>query len=160
MNSDDDRLEGTLSRAVEFMDPLPSWLVPPAVAAHAMRSVDDELARLTFDSLAGPLLVRTGGGTRLLAYECGGTTVEVEVVHSGAGTTIVGRLVPPRPAEIIVETGTAAGTGIGGSRVAVRTDSLGRFTCGGVSPGPFRLRCRLDDTVVVTEWTGDWWPSR
>jgi hypothetical protein len=113
--------------------------------------VDDELARLTYDSLAGPLLVRTGGGTRLLAYECGGTTVEVEVVRGGAASTIVGRIVPPRPAEITVESGTKIG-----GRLAVATDSLGRFTCGGVSPGPFRLRCRLDDSVIVTEWTGGW----
>jgi hypothetical protein len=156
MNSEDDRFEGTLSRAMEFLDPLPSSLIPPAVAAHALRAVDDELARLTFDSLTGPLLVRTGGGTRLLAYECGGTTVEVEVAHSGVASTIVGRLVPPRPAEITVETGTGIGDRLRGARTAVSTDSLGRFICVGVSPGPFRLRCRLDDTVVVTEWTGGW----
>lgn len=142
-----DELRAVLGRA----DPVPPEVVEAARAAFGWRRLDAELAELLHDSsldeerLAG---VRGGVGRsdpRLLTFEAGPLTVEVEVAAVGARRRLVGQLVPAQPA--VVEVRHAGGT------VAARADELGRFAAGGIEPGPVSLRCRpAAGAAVETTW--------
>ncbi len=41
---------------------------------------------------------------------------------------------------------------IGGRRIDVVSDALGRFAADDVEPGPVSLRCHVGDRVVETDW--------
>ncbi|MEV0587543.1 hypothetical protein [Nonomuraea sp. NPDC050310] len=144
MTEDDDMLENDLRRAAEFLDPVPAALLDSAVAAFTLRSLDAELATLTFDSLAEAAAVRSGGGVRVLGFSSGEHQVEVELSFTDGSGRLVGAVEPPEPAEVVVE-------GASWSR-AVRADALGRFTCAGLASGPLSLRVRLAAGELRTEW--------
>ncbi|WP_405147563.1 hypothetical protein OG589_08090 [Sphaerisporangium sp. NBC_01403] len=138
-------LEEALRHAAALFDPVPSDLVQTAVEAYTLRTMDAELAALTFDSLAEPAPVRGGGGDepRLVTFHALGVTIDVEVTVMGAIGRVLGQVIPAQPAEIEVR-GRRPGT--------VTADGMGRFVCDRVPSGPFSLRCRLASAVVVTEW--------
>jgi hypothetical protein len=139
----DDELEDALGAAAALFDPVPSWLLHIVLEAYTFRTRDAELADLTFDSLADPQLVRGGDQPRLLTFGGVGITVDVEVIRTDTGYRVIGRLIPPQRAEIEIR---------GRPPAAVTADPLGRFTCDRVSTGPFSLRCRLEDTALITPW--------
>lgn len=137
-----DALETRLRRAAELADPVPASLTDAALAAFALRTLDAELARLTFDSLVEGAGAVRGDGPRTLTFTTGEVTVEVEL----ADGRLVGQLLPAAgPAEIEVRRTSGA--------ITVRADDLGRFAVEPFGPGPFSLRCRLSpDRTVVTDW--------
>ncbi|MBO3748429.1 hypothetical protein J5X84_20330 [Streptosporangiaceae bacterium NEAU-GS5] len=144
----DDELEDALRRAAAIMDPVPSHLLQSATEAYVLRTLDAELAALTFDSVTEPSPVRAGEGARLLTFEAGGTTIEVELTFAGDVGALVGQIMPPQAAEVEVE-GGAEGWG---ERLVLYADPLGRFAWDRLRRGPVSLRVRLGDGVVATEW--------
>lgn len=141
-----------LRAVAQRMDPVPDQVIDGARAAYTWRTVDAELAELSYDSmldehrLAG---VRggAGAGARALSFEGPEFSVELEVVVDGPLRRLVGQLVPPDPADIEVR---HAG---GLSRVAA--DEVGRFAAAGVVPGPVSLRVLLAAAAappVETAW--------
>ena len=146
--SADERLLAELRDLFQRADPPPAPVVEAAKGGYVWRTVDDELATLTLDSLVdGPLAgVRGTGEPRSLRFEAPGLTIEVEVSGSGAEPRrVLGQLVPPRAASIEASQPGGAST--------VEADELGRFAIEGLRPQPLRLRCHLaGHGPVATEW--------
>lgn len=140
---DDAQLLGDLRRAVAQIDPLPPRLVEVARAAYVWRTVDEELAHLQFDSLAGSeVLVRSDSATGVhLSFATPQASIEVEVTEEA----IVGQVVPAGAVEVSLLLSS-------GERVATPCDELGQFTFGAKPSGPVRLVARFDRGDVVTEW--------
>ena len=144
----DDQLLAQLGAALDAVDPVPEHVLDAAKAAFTWRTIDAELASLVFDSAAEDLIgVRSAETPRQLTFSSPGFEVEL-IILSDATRRLVGQLVPPQPAEIVLHHET-------GER-AVRSDSLGRFTIDDVPVGSVRLTCRLqgeNGPAVQTEWT-------
>jgi hypothetical protein len=123
-------------------DPPPPRLIETAKAAYVWRTIDEELAHLEFDSLAGSdVLVRSGGSSGVhLSFATPEASIEVEVTDGG----LVGQVVPPAT-EVCLLLGS-------GQRIETACDELGQFTFERQSSGPVRLVARLAGGDVVTEW--------
>lgn len=144
-------LEEELRRAAASLDPVPPELLRAAADAFSWRTVDAELAELVYDSLldqAGPSLVRGPQDRRLLSFQAGAVTIDLQVTRKGSARDLIGQLAPPQQASIEIR----AGSGI----VTVDADELGRFRAGSVPAGPMSLRCRLaaagTGPAVSTDW--------
>jgi hypothetical protein len=158
--SDDDAVEQQLRGLLAKVDPVPERVVEAGRGAFAWRTIDAELAELTalaeltHDSLVddelAPAGVRGQAGPRTLTFESPVLTLEVEVSGTGGEMRrLVGQLVPPSAAEILVE--HRAGGAPGAAGVA---DELGRFVIEAVRAGDARLRFTLaDGSAVRTKWT-------
>ena len=140
----DTHLLGELRSAMREHDPVPQSVIDAATGAFAWRTIDAELAALSYDSfledkeLAG---VRSGGDSaRMLTFDAAELTVEIEVEHG----RVIGQLVPPQAGEVQVRHS--------GGSVTVHADERGRFSCDGVPRGPFSLRCLTAATPIVTDW--------
>ena len=119
-----------------------------ATSRLALRSVDDELAALVYDSMIDDDLlanVRSGAGAvRQLTFAAADLVLEVEV--SGA-RYLVGQVVPPQAA--VVELRHRGGN------AEVETDALGCFHVPVVPDGPVSFRCRTVGATtdpVATSW--------
>jgi hypothetical protein len=142
---DDEQLLVALRAALDGSDPIPERVVVAARDAFAWRTIDAELAALSYDSLldnkelAG---VRSGSDSaRMLTFESDQLTVEVEVEHG----RLMGQLVPPQPGAVEVRHA--------GGSLTVQADEIGRFVAEPVARGPFSLRCRTSAaTAIVTDW--------
>ena len=118
--TDDDALLADLGELLRSRNEPPPELVEAGKALYTWRTVDAELAELSFDSLvdAGST-TRAGDGPRLLVFAAGEHTVDVEVLDDPTGRRLIGQLSPPGPAEVRLRTG---------AEVADTTaDDLGRF---------------------------------
>lgn len=146
----DATLYGELSTLLRSVDPVPAHVVEAARASIGWRDLDSELARLTADSMLVGADVRGEQG-RLLSYEAGDRTIEVEVGESGGGLRIIGQLVPPQAARVRVE--QPAGS------VEVTADPLGRFTVRDLPPGLTRFACQplaADDQPAGSAYHSEW----
>ena len=152
---DDDKLEQELRQAERLLDPVPARLLRGAVDIFSWRTIDAELAALTFDSAdaSSAAAVRGSGGTeapevagspRLLTFDAGEVSIELELAGSAAARAITGQLVPAQPAEIELR--------LGDQRLTATADSFGRFEVIARGSGPISLRFRLADSEIVTEW--------
>jgi hypothetical protein len=146
--SDHDLME-ELRLAGLVADPVPERVVFAAKASLAWRTIDAELAELTYDSAFDDdrrALVRGAATARLLTFAADGLTVDVEVESTDRELRLVGELAPGQRAVIIV--GHAEGT------TEVETDDDGRFRTEGVPAGPVSLSVRLvtGGAMVQTEW--------
>ena len=147
---DEERMLDELRQAAARIDPVPEAVLAAARDAFTWRTIDAELAQLTYDSLLDerPLAGVRGWGPRTLSFSGGGITVEVEVAEHGRQRAIEAQLVPSRSAEVTVDHA--------GGRSVVRADELGRFAVDDVEAGRVRLRIRFDDRSRVpalhTEW--------
>ncbi|MFI8203011.1 hypothetical protein [Streptomyces sp. NPDC085937] len=139
---DDELLEEELRQAAAVLDPVPAALLQSAVDAFALVDLDARVAELTFDSLADAIPVRGAADTaRMLTFTAGEVTLDVEVTEEG----LIGQVLPPGPARIEVLDGPRPAA-------SVTADDMGRFTADTAPSGPFALRLRTADDVVVTEW--------
>ncbi|MFV8189476.1 MULTISPECIES: hypothetical protein [unclassified Streptomyces] len=137
-----DLLEEELRRAATILDPVPPELRQIAVEAFALHDLDAQIAELTFDSVVDAIPVR--GATdvpRMLTFHAGGVTVDVELTVQG----LMGQVLPPQTAGIEVLSGPVSGS-------PLETDALGRFTYDRPLAGPFALRLRTGEGVLVTDW--------
>jgi len=142
--SDDDQLQADLQRALSEAA-VDDAVVDAAKAAFAWRTVDEELAALTYDSLLDEgASVRSGSGTaelRSLAFESGSVTVELDV----SPTRIVGQLVPGRQGVIVLQSPS-------GEVGRVSSDDAGYFAIAAPTEPLVRVRCTTDLGSVVTDW--------
>lgn len=157
--TDEIEFEKELRAAAARFDPVPAELLQYAIEGFRWRTIDAELAKLTFDSLAdtatdpgagvGGVLVRGTTEPRLLTFRAGELTIELEINRTGASRGIVGQLLPPMPATVEIRQGAGA--------VSRQVDDLGRFSAPSLPAGPTSLRCRPDRETpefppVVTDW--------
>ena len=147
---DDDALFAELGGLLARADPVPAEVTLAARSALAWRSMDAELAELLHDSaletepLAG--VRSTTGGWRALTFETpDGIAIEVEVAVERSKRSIIGQIVPPGRATIVVR--------FPGADFPVQADEFGRFKATGLRPGPVSLRCELaDGRAIETGW--------
>lgn len=115
---------------------------PPELTAAAKeiftwRTVDAELAALTYDSLldeVGATVRSSIEPLRQLTFEADGLAIELEIEPDGGRHRVTGQLVPPGPAQVELRTGADV--------VLVPADDLGRFAVT-VLRGRARLRLRV-----------------
>ncbi|MER6952178.1 hypothetical protein ABT294_50030 [Nonomuraea sp. NPDC000554] len=140
-------LEEELRAIAELLDPVPPELFEHAMQAFTLRTLDAELAELTFDSSDAEPATRVRGAAqpRMLTFEGGGVVLELELTDAAGGTRMVGRLLNGGPTEI----GVQRREGV----ARMRSDDLGRFTAESLARGPLRLRVTPDGgDTVVTSW--------
>lgn len=141
----DEQLLAELGEALRTYDGPTDDVIAAAKELFTWRTVDAELAVLTFDSLLDdePAAVRsTAVSPRVLTFEADGLAVEVEV-DPDPERRLVGQLVPARSAELelITPQRTARAT----------ADHLGRFVVPlPAEPGRVTLRVMVDADRVVT----------
>lgn len=144
----DHALLARLGSTFDATDPVPQEVVALARTSLSWRDPDVALAELVADSLTDAALVRTrrAGGPRLLTFEAAGLTIEVEVAEDGGRRRLLGQLVPPSRAEIVVRWAN-------GQR-HVDADEIGRFSASGIPAGQVSLSCTLSQTAkpVTTSW--------
>lgn len=140
---DDEALLADLRQALAYGAPRDEALVEAGRAAFTWRTVDEELAALSYDSLLDDLSMVRGVDTapRTLVFDAGALSVEVEL---DAGR-LVGQLVPATAGEVVVQSQ--------GAEVARATaDGAGCFTARVPSGMRVRLRCTTESADVVTDW--------
>jgi hypothetical protein len=150
-----DALLGELHGLLARVDPVPPQLLEQVRRAFCWRTIDAELAELSFDSLVdreAVLAVRADSDAavepRMLGFGAvvGGEDLSIEVeVSPGDGRMLVGQLWPPGAPVVRVQSGD-------GSSSTVPADELGRFVVTPVPAGPVRLRVEHAGRVVQTTW--------
>ncbi|MGH2786417.1 MAG: hypothetical protein ACRDJV_00730 [Actinomycetota bacterium] len=146
----EERLFEELGALVRRTDAVPPQVLAAARGSYTWRTIDAELAELTYDSLldddalAG---VRSGAQPRQLTFESGELTIELEVGFAARGKRIVGQLIPTQAAAIEIR--HPAG------EEAVQADELGRFAAEIMTAGPVSFSCRLQtngEKTITTDW--------
>ncbi len=139
----DEDLLAELRDALEEEARVPEGVREAAYAAYAWRTVDAELAALTYDSLLAPPELAGARShdraVRSLTFTAGPVTVELSV----EGDTLLGQLVPPKPGEVRVDLEDGPGA-------TVDADVMGCFTLAPLPTRPFRLA--VVASGVVTDW--------
>lgn len=136
-----------LGRALHAADGPPPDLIRQAKLSFTWRTIDAELAALSFDSaVSGELAgVRGGEGARTLTFETPSVVLDLEITPSGTVFDLAGSLMP---AEVTLTQQRQDGT-----ETPVTVDDLGRFAVAGVAGGPLRFVIRsAGGTSVVTDW--------
>jgi hypothetical protein len=151
-----DALLGELQGLLARVDPMPAQLLDQVRRSFCWRTIDAELAELSFDSLTDrefALAVRSGTDLALEPRMLGfgavvrgeDLSIEVEVSSSGNGCMLVGQVFPAGASAVAVQAGT-------GGSFEVPVDELGRFFIEPLPCGPVRLRVEHAGRVVQTAW--------
>jgi hypothetical protein len=153
----DERDEALLARlgvAARGEAPPPD-VVAAAKGAFTWRTIDAELAELSYDSLledatAGVRSAAGGGSQRALSFTAGDAAIEVEVDGIGATRRLEGQVVPAEVARLELHRLDSS------EPLTLATDHLGRFHADGIRPGRLRLLCHFLDQAgggtLLTEW--------
>jgi hypothetical protein len=142
-NHQEERLLSLLRRGLEQSDPSPVDVAEFAKAALSWRTIDAELAQLTFDSVDDTTAVRGVAVARMLAFESDDLMIDLE--HDPASGHLRGQLEPAGQMTIELH--------VLDTVLVTESDDLGRFTFDGVHSGPFALVIRFEgDEAVKTEW--------
>jgi hypothetical protein len=151
---DGDALLGELRGLLARIDPMPPQLLDQVRRSFCWRTVDAELAELSFDSLADrapALAVRSAVDTQPRMVGFGAVvrgedlSIEVEVSSADDGCILVGQIFPAGAPAVEVQRGA-------GGSIEVPVDELGRFVVDPVPRGPARLRVEHAGRVVQTTW--------
>ena len=146
----DDRLMAELGAAVRAARAVPPEFIQAGQAAYTWRTVNAELAALTYDSASDPAAPAAAGtavraeeaSPRFLAFAGSELTIEMEI----GPDSIVGQIVPPEPGH--VDACPAAG-----AAVTAQIDEIGCFIIAPLPSSPFRLHCHTTAGVsVLTTW--------
>jgi hypothetical protein len=151
-----DALLEELQSLLARVDPMPARLLEQVRRSFCWRTIDAELAELSFDSLTDQefaLAVRSGADTaaepRMLGFGAvvrgEDLSIEVEVSASGDAPMLVGQVFPAGATTVAVQAGT-------GGSFEVPVDELGRFVIEPLPCGPVRLRVEHAGRVVQTAW--------
>src|SRR5690348_1577792 len=104
---DDERLLTELGTALRAGTEVPERFVEAGKAAFAWRTVDAELASLTYDSATEGVAGVRGepADLRALTFAARGLTIELEVTED----SLIGQVVPPQPGsvEVLLRDGSA-----------------------------------------------------
>lgn len=144
---DDDDLVAALQEAFRAEQEVPREFIEVGQAAYTWRSIDAELAALTFDSAtelaAAAAPVRSAEASpRFLTFSSAELTIELEIGPDG----IIGQIVPPQP-------GRAEARPASGPVLDTEIDDIGCFMVRPLPSSPFRLHCQASSGVsAVTTW--------
>jgi hypothetical protein len=139
----EEQLLSQLRRGLDESDPAPDDVTDFAKAALSWRTIDADLAQLTFDSVDDTTAVRGVAVARILAFESEDLMIDLE--HDPASGHLRGQLEPAGQMAIELH--------VLDTVVVTESDDLGRFTFDGVHSGPFALVIRFEgDEAVKTEW--------
>ena len=127
----DEQLLAELRSSLDLADPPPERLAIVAKAALTWRTIDAELAEITFDSAHDLAGVRNTAVQRQVTFETDELEIEI-MVSDDAARRVVGQLVPGTEATVVL---------IGGAvdepeRTTTSSDHLGRFGFDDVPTGP------------------------
>jgi hypothetical protein len=135
-----------LREVLQTVDRVPEAALEAANTAIGWRDLDADLALLTAEY--GPQLTHLRGGqARLLTFDSGQTTIELEVSSDRGQARLLGQLDPPREADVTAETA--------GESHTIRTDHQGRFSLTELPGGWMRLVIGDGDQPAdrtMTEW--------
>lgn len=151
-----DGLLGQLQGLLARVDPMPAQLLDQVRRSFCWRTIDAELAELSFDSLIdreSALAVRSGADAalepRMLGFRAvvdgEELSIEVEVSPSADGSVLIGQVFPAGARAVQVQVGAGGST-------EVPIDELGRFVIEPLPCGPVRLRVEHAGCVVQTTW--------
>lgn len=145
--ADDEQLFEELRTAFRDMGPIPPEVIAAGKAAFELRTLDLELALLTYDSERDPELAgafRGNGLTvRRMVFSLDGTSIDVDVLAD----SVVGQISPATSGQIVLETRDGRST-VGD------VDENGMFTVPLTRPAEIRLRVNpIDRPPFATEWT-------
>ena len=136
-----------LGAVLDELDPMPAEVLSEGRALFGLRRLDEELAELVRDSAedrSGLLAVRGEGDVRLISFETGPVTVELQVTERGAVRDLVAQVTGTALVGAEVETSA-------GRRDIPLEDSL--FTVEDVPAGFLRLRLHtVAGRHLVTSW--------
>jgi hypothetical protein len=141
---DDEHLIALLSEAMTGDDLVPPEVREAGYASFTWRTIDGELAGLTYDScIEEPS--RSGvrsqqAGLRAMTFASSSLTIEIEV----SSTSLMGQLVPAHTGEVFLSLHDGTGR-----RVPV--DELGTFTIDPIPEDRFRLQV-AGQPQVTTDW--------
>lgn len=139
----DDELVERLRRLAAAVEPVPEAVTEAARAAFLTRRLDEEIAMLLRDSALSASAVRgTEPGPRLLSYEVGDVSLELEL-------ELVGRFLTLRGLALGTVGDAEVDAGATGPHVGV-VDDHGWFTVEALPPGPLRVRVHTAAGAVVT----------
>jgi hypothetical protein len=151
-----DALMGDLGRLLARLDPVPPQLLDQVRRVFCWRSIDAELAELSFDSLVDrdlALAVRSVGDSvlepRMLGFgavvDGADLSIELEVSSVDGQCTMFGQLSPAGTSAVGVQARD-------GETVDVPVDDLGCFLVRPVPRGPVRLQIQHAGRLVQTTW--------
>jgi hypothetical protein len=148
---DDDQLLELLRDALSTTREMPAGFVDVGKAAYAWRTIDAELAALTYDSAwdAEELtLTRAESATlRTLTFSSDALTIELELTPH----EVLGQISPPQAGTVRLATDSLAEDTEGGGATPI--DDLGFFIVRPAPDHPFRLVCQIGAGVtVLTGW--------
>ena len=136
-----------LGAVLDELDPMPAEVLSEGRALFGLRRLDEELAELVRDSAedrSGLLAVRGEGDVRLISFETGPVTVELQVTERGAVRDLVAQVTGTALVGAEVETSA-------GRRDIPIEDSL--FTVEDIPAGFLRLRLHtVAGRHLVTSW--------
>jgi hypothetical protein len=146
LSNEDEVLLAELKEALADTGTPPPDAAAAARGAFTWRTIDADLARLTFDSASIPAAqpaLRASGTTRYLTFQVGGVRIDLEI----SPDRVIGQIDPPSYDLLTAETS-------GGTRVTARVDDLGCFM---LTQGPRgQVRFTLQGACaasVHSEWT-------
>jgi len=145
--ADDDELFADLRSAFHEMGPIPPEVIAAGKAAFELRTLDLELALLTYDSENDRELAGAFRGNALsvrrIVFSLNGVSVDVDVLADA----LVGQITPPGSGRVVLETRD-------GKTAVGEVDDSGMFTVPVARPAEVRLRVEPSDRrAFVTEWT-------
>ena len=140
----DDELLGMLGDLLRRVDPMPETVREAASASLSWRDPDSQLAMLISDSEAEQLTTVRGAAPRLLTFEVGERSVDLEVTSEARQARLVGQLMPNGAATVTIQHGDGTSE--------VEADALGRFVVSDVASGLVRICWDREGSRVCTEW--------
>jgi hypothetical protein len=141
----EDEIMSRLRRGLDQSDPVPTDVTEFAKEALSWRTIDAELAQLSYDSTdeTTSTTVRSTASARIVGFETGEWMIDLE--HDAATAELRGQIQPARRVEVELH--------VIGAVLVTEADELGRFSFEGVEAGPVALVIRIDgDEAVKTEW--------
>lgn len=144
---DDDALMRELAAAVGEREAVPASVRQAARAAFAWRTVDEDLMRLSYDSLASreEAVVRADTALRVVAFTGPQGSLELELDERPGGATLIGQVVPGRSCRVVVNSAE-------GRNHTVETDHDGFFSVPILPAGPVRFLVISADHSQATQW--------
>ena len=139
----DDQLMAKLQAALQAGLPNPPDVTATAEMTFAWRTIDADLAALSYDSSMEELTVRSGGNVRTLSFELDGD-VRIDLRIDAERTRIIGQVEPAGEgvAELIHRDGVEV----------AEVDDFGVFVFEAIAAGPVSVRVKVGDRSVRTEW--------
>jgi hypothetical protein len=140
---DDEELLAMLQQALSRRREVPPEFVAAAKSAYTWRTIDVELAQLTYDSTRDYAPIRSEAASiRALTFTSPHLSIELEVVED----SLFGQVIPAQAASVEVHARADPET-------AIPTDEVGCFVIHPIPRSPFRLRCRVAASIdVLTSW--------